>query len=387
MSTQLVNLSIPQTVRSIGDNAFKNCKNLKIVTLADSLETIGNYAFSGCSSLEKLEIPRKVETIGIEAFRNCSNIKTITWKDSLNCLRFVGDYAFAGNSSLTELKIPKEVNTIGMYAFSGCSKLERIELPSKLEKIDQFAFQNCKNLKTIISRIEKDSIFSIDDNVFRFVDNDNISNVSYELYQKATLFVPMPADSVDAYSNETIAEYMSKDGWKEFKNIISGEKGSKTVRGLTYEYLTGPKTATMTAATITDGILNIPGTVQIDTISYKVDSIGVSAFENYSDKKSLIKLTIGEGVKAIGANAFKGCTGLTSIKIPDSVTSIRNGAFQGCTGLTSIVIPSSVTNIEDSAFYKCSGLTSIVVELGNPVYDSRNNCNAIIETASNTLIA
>ena len=73
--------------------------------------------------------------------------------------------------------------------------------------------------------------------------------------------------------------------------------------------------------------------------------------------------------------------------IPNNVTSIGNGAFEGCSGLTSINIPNSVTSIGNGAFRDCSGLTSFVVESGNTKYNSRNNCNAIIETATNTLIA
>ena len=67
------------------------------------------------------------------------------------------------------------------------------------------------------------------------------------------------------------------------------------------------------------------------------------------------------------------------------MTSIGKSAFYGCSGLTSVTIPNSVTSIGQNAFYGCSGLTSVVVEDGNTVYDSRNNCNAIIETATNTL--
>ena len=89
---------------------------------------------------------------------------------------------------------------------------------------------------------------------------------------------------------------------------------------------------------------------------------------------------------SIGESAFNYCNGVTSITIPNSVTSIENGAFQDCSGLTSITIPNSVTSIGYYVFNNCSGLASIVVEAGNTVYDSRDNCNALIETASNTLI-
>ena len=95
---------------------------------------------------------------------------------------------------------------------------------------------------------------------------------------------------------------------------------------------------------------------------------------------------IPNSVNAIGQYAFEGCDGLTSIVVPNSVTSIGNKAFYSCDGLTSINIPNSVTSIGNGAFESCNELASFVVESGNPRYDSRNNCNAIIETADNTLI-
>jgi hypothetical protein len=91
-------------------------------------------------------------------------------------------------------------------------------------------------------------------------------------------------------------------------------------------------------------------------------------------------------VMSIGDWAFARCESLTSITIPNSVKSIGKYAFDGCSGLTSIIIPNSVTSIGELAFDNCSSLTSIVVEKGNITYDSRENCNAIIETATNTLI-
>ena len=88
----------------------------------------------------------------------------------------------------------------------------------------------------------------------------------------------------------------------------------------------------------------------------------------------------------IGICAFYGCSSLTSITIPNSVINIGNSAFYDCSSLTSITIPNSVTSIGKLAFNSTPRLSSIKVEDGNIYYDSRNNCNAIIETQSNTLL-
>ena len=92
-------------------------------------------------------------------------------------------------------------------------------------------------------------------------------------------------------------------------------------------------------------------------------------------------------VTSISGTAFYGCSDMTSVTIPNSVTSIGNYAFEDCSGLTSVTIPASVTTIGNYVFSGCSCLNSIKVESGNKTYDSRNNCNAIIEKSSNTLIA
>ena len=155
------------------------------------------------------------------------------------------------------------------------------------------------------------------------------------------------------------------------------------------------------------GNVVIPESAVYKGISYPVTSIGSMAFNNCSDLTSvtipntvtsidvsafsycsgLTSVTIPSSVTSIGYWAFDNCRGLTSVSIPGSVTSIGGSAFRYCTSLTSVTIPSSVTSIGSSAFSFCTSLTSINVETGNTKYDSRNNCNAIIETESNTLIA
>ena len=99
------------------------------------------------------------------------------------------------------------------------------------------------------------------------------------------------------------------------------------------------------------------------------------------------RTTIPASVTSIGDAAFCGCSALSSFTIPSSVTSIGNYAYEGCDALLSVVIPKTVTSIGDNPFDYCWALKSIKVESGNPNYDSRDGCNAIIETASNRLIS
>ena len=159
------------------------------------------------------------------------------------------------------------------------------------------------------------------------------------------------------------------------------------------------------------GAIEIPSEVAYgegdDSKTYTVTSIGNSAFQGCKDVTSII---IPNSVTSIGNRAFSGCTGLTSMAIPNSVKiieslafsncsnlnsivignsvkTIEDEAFSGCEGLTSISIPPSVTTIGDGIFKYCSSLTSITVENGNTVYDSRDNCNAIIKTSENEMIA
>ena len=117
-------------------------------------------------------------------------------------------------------------------------------------------------------------------------------------------------------------------------------------------------------------------------IPNSVTSIDKGAFSGCS---GLTSITIPNSVTSIEDFAFSGCSGITSISIPNWVTSIGSGAFQNCTGLSSVTISESVTNISGNPFIGCYNLTSIRVEDGNNVYDSRDNCNAIIHTNTNAL--
>ena len=149
-------------------------------------------------------------------------------------------------------------------------------------------------------------------------------------------------------------------------------------------YLTTSKTqACVISSPDAWGDISILSKITIDGAIYSVKSIGEDAFY---DCMRWISITIPEGVTRIGDYAFRQCWGLRSLTLPESLTNIGREAFKSCDDLTSITIPQKVSSIGEYAFEYCSRLTSIVVEKGNTKYDSRNDCNAIIETATNCLI-
>ena len=397
----LTSVEIPSSVTSIGNSAFYDCDGLTSIEIPSSVTSIGNYAFSYCDGLTSIVvdegntiydsrgncnaiietasntliagfkntiIPSSVTSIGNSAFYGCSGLTSIEIPSSVTS---ISDYAFSHCSGLTSIEIPSSVTSIGFCAFGNCTGLTSIEIPSSVTSIGKWAFINCTGLTSIVSHIAAEDLFAPVDDAFYNVDKTN-----------CTLYVPVGAKST----------YAATEQWKEFKNIVepNGKCGDNAYWALNVE----------------TGALTIFGTGAIYNYAYN----DANRAPWYSNKEDISSVSIEEGVTSIGDFAFEGCTiltsieipssvtsigwdafahcyGLTSIEIPSSVTSIDQNAFWGCIGLTSIEIPSSVTSIGQSAFSNCYGLTSIVVDEGNTIYDSRGNCNAIIETASNTLIA
>ncbi|MBR5893417.1 MAG: leucine-rich repeat domain-containing protein [Bacteroidaceae bacterium] len=330
------------TTTSIGKDAFYNCTGLTSITIPNSVTTIGVEAFYGCSSLTSIEIPNSVTTIGKYAFYGCSGLTSITIPNSVTTIE---RQAFSKCTSLTSIEIPNSVTTIGPSAFEGCSGLKKLTIGKNVEIIGNNAFNECTKLKDL--RIE---------------DGEKILNLGYCTSKDKGLFYSCP-----------------------LRRLYLG-------RNLSFEYNFSPfyDKKLLASVTISNSVTTIceyelygcTGLTSIE-IPNSVTTIGDYAFYGCS---GLTSITIPNSVTTIGDYAFYWCPGLTSIEIPNSATTIGDYAFSYCT-ITSIEIPNSVTRIGERAFLECTGLTSIVVAEDNTIYDSREDCNAIIETATNTLIS
>ena len=160
---------IPSSVTSIGDWAFSGCSSLSKIVIPSSVTSIGNGAFSDCCSLSKIVIPSSVTSLGNRAFEDCSSLSNIVIPSSVTS---IGNDAFSKCSSLSKIVIPSSVTSIGDSAFLGCSSLSKIVIPSSVTSIDYGAFSDCSSLSKIVI---PSSVTSIGE--MAFMDCDSLSEI------------------------------------------------------------------------------------------------------------------------------------------------------------------------------------------------------------------
>lgn len=286
----------------------------------------------------------------------------VTYKGVTYSVTSIGRRAFYHCGSLTSITIPNSIKTIGVDAFWDCINLSSITIPNSVTIIDDNAFLNCSSLTSVII---PNSVTNIGGGTFR--DCSNLASIT----------IPNSVTTIGAEAFTGTAWYDHQpDGLLYINKIAYRYKGTMPDNT---EFIIKEETLKIAdyAFQSCNGLTSV-------VIPNSVYDIGMGAFSFCFNLKSV---NIPNGVTSINGSTFSFCESLSSITIPSSVTSIGPDAFWYCKSLTSIIIHKSVKFIDDIAFSGCDGLTSIVVEEGNSVYDSRNNCNAIIETASNTIIA
>ena len=401
---RLVSITIPDSVTSIGENAFSYSEVLASVTFGENsqLTSIGNDAFKGCTSLTSFTIPDSITSIDRYAFSGCTGLTSITIPDGITS---IDDGAFWGCTSLASIKIPEAVTSIGLSAFYDCTSLVSITIPDSVTNIGEGAFSGCSSLTSMT--------VAAGNTVYHSAGNCIIETATGVLIAGCKNSV-IPNDgsvtSIDRYaffgctslSSITIPDSVTSIGYSAFARCTSlasvtfGENSKLTSIGncafencTSLTSITIPNSVTSIGDSAFDGCTSLtniavdnnnPSYTSIDGNLYSKDKTGliryvvgkadtnfvipdsvnyiyIRAFEGCT---SLVSIAIPDSVKHILPYAFSGCTSLTSITIPDGVTSI-DGAFWGCTSLTRITIPDSVTSIGGSAFDGCTSLASITI--------------------------
>ena len=385
---------VTYSVRTIDGYAFDGCTELTSISIPNSVNYIGRDAFNGCTGLTSADIPNSITYIGENAFSGCSALTNIEIPNSLTIIR---NSTFQGCAKLTSVTIPNSVTKIEQAAFGDCSSLTSIHIPTSVSTINYFAFSNCPSLESITvandnqnydSRDNCNAIIQTSTNELLVGCKNTIIPNSVTYINDCAFYGCTGLTSINIPGSVTLISGGTFSTCTSLTNITvasdnpifdSRNNCNAIIQTSTNELIVGCKSTTIpnSVTSIGDNAFEHSGLTYIN-IPNSVTTIGSSAF---ADCTELTNINLSNSISIISFNAFQNCSSLTSIEIPDSVKGIDPQAFMGCSSLTDVHIPSSVKRIGWAVFAYCPSLNSITVANDNPYFDSRDNCNAIIQKA------
>ncbi len=360
----MTSVTIPDSVRSIGDSAFTCCYQLKKILVSD--ENI-NYASVDGVLFNKerttiltypnghgtaYQIPEGVTRIGDDAFYFCSSLVSVTIPESVTS---IGRYAFCNCSSLTSVTIPEGVTSIGRSAFCDCSSLTSVTIPDSVTSIGEEAFYDCSSLGNILVDDGNANYASTNGVLFN---KERTVLLTYPAEHETVYQIPEGVMSIEDYAfsgcrglvSLKIPESVTSIGRFAFSGCTSLKDiyysgslgalkrmtsdaslpGSCTLHGTTTDLDNGACGEKLVWVLNTDGVLTISGTGEMKAYN------SYNSAPWYTSREKMTAVVLEPGVTSIGSYAFEDCSSLTSVTIPEGVTSIGYDAFSGCTALKDI---------------------------------------------------
>ncbi len=393
--TGLTTVNIPKNVTSIWGNIFYNCsalesisvdnnnanysaeggvlfdrnktrlicypcaKNLTDYSIPGSVTNISDSAFYECEKLESVTIPAGVTEIEYSAFAYCSKLNSINIPAGLT---MIGNGLFMNCTSLTDIVIPEGVTDINPMAFGDCEKLKSVTIPKSVSRIKEDAFSGCDSLTDIIYNGNENDWKKID---LSYVGNAwNSYNITYNdvsVVAQGTcgdnLSWELDADGILTISGTGA---VTSHPWND-TDIIGDHRVTKAVIGSGVTDLTDA------------GFESCPWLEEISVDKANTEYTSEDGILFNKNKTEIIQYpcnkegdeyTVPDRVTVIGDYAFVGCSNLTGISLPDGVTTIGTGAFSKCSELADINIPDSVTDMKAAAFFRCTSIEDISIPEG-----------------------
>ena len=320
-NTNIVSVTFPAKLESIGENAFLGCTKLSDLDFSKSKHSlVFDYnVFKGCTALKEVELPAVyIDSLSDgDLFEDCVNIEKVSYAEGSTR---VGKGIFAGLKGLKTVVIPDSVETIEDHAFKECTNLSEITLPSQLKTIGEGAFEFCTGLTELPI---PDGVTLIDD---------------YAFYKCTNLKTQMPA------SLKKIGKH-AFDFCTSLTDIVLPE-GFETI----YEYAFGHCTGLT--------YMNIPSTFKYANGVLLACGEEDEFYGPFAYCENIQEYDIANGIPKL-ENVLAGCRGVTRVVIPPSVTEICDADFYDCDKLSSVTVPDSVHYVGSYAFSGCKQLTSL----------------------------
>ena len=299
-------------VTLIEARAFMEDAKLVNVTLPGSLESIGDFAFSG-TSLVSMTLPESISEVGMYAFAGCDALEEVTWPSAAENMQ---SGCFADDTALVSLKLPEGLKTIGTQALKGLERISELTLPDSLTELGSEALQGMTRLRTLTL-------------------GANLNAISAIALDRCTALTKITVSDANAYYTDENGVLYSRD-LAVLVHYPAGQTG---------------ESYTVNAATLTlgDSAFADAGSLKQIALPGGICQIGTKAFRGSGiESVDLSGLT---GLTKVPGSAFEACTRLENVRLPQGLQTIGEQAFLGCMKLDEIDIPDSVTKIYNNAFW------------------------------------